>query len=95
MNVIKVDNSALGFGNENGRRDSDMNNVHYWQLEIGDDKRVKKEIGFNQNDKPVVYFPNKDNPYGFFGDSPVSFEISEWETVDMFEFMSVWRELNG
>ncbi|MFT5310668.1 MAG: hypothetical protein ACI8VL_001576 [Bacteroidia bacterium] len=94
MNVIRVDNEALSFTQGFSDSDSTLIGVHYWYLEIGEDKLAKKEIGFNLNDEPIVCFPNDKNRFGFFGDSPVLFEIKEWQTVDALEFMSVWRRIN-
>ena len=85
MNIIKVNKDNLDF------IDSRFKDIEYWYLELDENKKVKREIGFNGNNEPVIFLPNEKAPYGFWGDSPITFNANEWDKVDLFEFMSFWR----
>lgn len=88
MKYIKIDRSIFSIRNP-------FIEVHYWYLEIHNQGKVNREIGFNNKGEPIVFLPNKSNPHGFWSDAPVTFDAEEWQKVDTFEFMSIWRvELN-
>jgi len=72
-----------------------INQVDYWYLEIQEETgKVYREIGFNESKEPVVLFPSNENPHGFWADSPVTINLSEFELIPNSDFEAVWKDLN-
>lgn len=69
-----------------------MENVEYWYLELDSSHRPSREIGFDINKKPIVYYPNKDLPHGFLSDSPISLNPDDWDHIEQEVFETIWEK---
>jgi hypothetical protein len=66
--------------------------ISYWYLLLNDEKEPIKEMGFDENGNIVYKAPYKKD-YGFFSDSPISFEsIEDYEIIDESVFNTLWLE---
>lgn len=64
-----------------------------WWVEIDDEGRPLREIGFNAENKPIVLGPFGRN-YGFLVDSPINWKDSEGDSVEAEKcFETAWQEL--
>ena len=67
--------------------------VHFWYLEIDPKFRmVSREIGFDENARPIVFGPFKSNR-GLWIDAPVKFNADDFENTSRDEFEKHWNYL--
>jgi hypothetical protein len=67
--------------------------VHFWYLEIDPKFRmVSREIGFDENARPIVFGPFKSNR-GLWIDAPVKFNADDFENTSQDEFEKHWNYL--
>lgn len=62
-----------------------------WLFEFDGDE-IKREIGLDKDNRVVNALPDLNHPRGLFGDSPVSFNISDLDEITKEEFESKWVE---
>jgi len=67
--------------------------VTYWWLEVGDDGRVTREIGFDSSGRAVAGAPLGNNP-GIFTDADHAPD-GLGESVSLTEFERVWSEFSA
>lgn len=62
-----------------------------WLFEIKENEIIR-EVGIDNEEKIIFKLPNKEYPRGLFGDSPVSFNISDLIEITKDEFEKKWEE---
>ncbi len=73
--------------------DSLYGQVDFWYLEIDPKfKMASREIGFDENAKPIVFGPFKANR-GLWVDAPVKFNADDFENISEDEFEKHWNYL--
>jgi hypothetical protein len=92
--IIKYDNSLIDYriSNKSSLEIQKLAPLHYWWLELNDKGLPVRELGFNDHNQ-VKYAAPMDNDRGLWCDSPVSFNINEWnEIATTQEFKDKWSE---
>jgi len=68
------------------------NNVRLWWIEVDDKSGTpEREIGFDENNIPIVAAPFHDN-YGLWTDSPVTFQDNNYDLIKSEDFEKVWNQ---
>lgn len=64
-----------------------------WAVEIGDDGRVKREIGLAADGHPLFVWPDSRN-YGFWSDTDMVFAEADLELISKDDFEAILRKYN-
>ena len=66
--------------------------VAYWLVEVDDDGRAEREIGFTAQHQPVLFAPT-DRNLGTWTDSDRIFSPEEFEAQNGYPFIATWDAL--
>jgi len=66
--------------------------VAYWLVEVDDEGRAEREIGFNVQHEPILFAPTNRN-YGLWTDSDRIFSPEQFESRNEFPFDGTWNRL--
>jgi hypothetical protein len=74
--------------------DRHLSQVAYWLIEIDAAGQATREIGFNNQDTPILFAPTNRN-YGLWTDSDRVFTLGQFETTEDFPFDQTWNTLRS
>ncbi|UYZ62539.1 hypothetical protein [Hymenobacter weizhouensis] len=66
-------------------------NVEYWLIELDENFRANREIGFNDNDEAILFAPSDKN-LGVYTDSGIKFnpDLYDKSNPDLFDI--IWKK---